>query len=79
MKQKCQQQQEYIDELKAKVGELAEDSKNMSQQKSEQQDLAQKLEDKYLKQLQELQGKLDEVQAENAEMKARQLMNAFQS
>ena len=51
----------------------------MTQQKTEQQDLAHKLEDKYLKQIQELQTKLDEVQAENSEMKAKQLMNAFQS
>jgi hypothetical protein len=31
LRSKCQQQQEYIEELKAKVGELAEDSKNMNQ------------------------------------------------
>ena len=76
---KCQQQQEHIQELQAKINELAEDSKNINKQKSEQQDLAQKLEDDYVKRIEDLQAKIDEVQAENSEMKARQLMNAFQS
>lgn len=41
--------------------------------------MAQKQEDKHRKEIEELRAKIDEVQAENSEMKARQLMNAFQS
>ena len=58
---KCEQQQEHIQELQAKINELAEDSKNINKQKSEQQDLTKKLEDDYVKRIEDLQAKIDEV------------------
>lgn len=62
--------------MQSKIIELTSEIERLDQNKQESE-LAAKIEEKYLKDVNQLQEELGKIKAENSEMKAKQLMSAF--